>query len=239
MQQQQRRLYASVIGVVAVLAIATTLLPWVSLDMLGTKVTWNGLGQTSDLAFSERGIGPHAYGWWVVAAAFVAILSTGLLLSSSAVARTATAPALWLTAAAALAATAVPITALADPPWLIGDFVVDIGAQNLAELIGREFLVVPVLSFTIGALVILALLAIATALMVRPIRMRIRVSIDRGTEKKPTKAAPARTVVIDDEPELDDAPKTAAEPDVESDTEADQPDEDETATRSAGSPPSA
>ena len=213
MQQQQRRLYASVIGVVAVLAIATTLLPWVSLDMLGTKVTWNGLGQTSDLAFSERGIGPHSFGWWVVAAAFVAILSTGLLLSSSTVARTATAPALWLTAAAALAAAAVPITALVDPPWLIGDFVVDIGAQNLAELIGREFLVVPVLSFTIGALVILALLAIATALMVRPIRMRIRVSIDRGTEKKPATAAPARTVVIDDD--------------------------DETATRSAGSPPSA
>ncbi|MFC0315779.1 hypothetical protein ACFQNE_17505 [Gordonia phosphorivorans] len=260
MQQQQRRLYASVIGVVAVLAIATTLLPWVSLQTLGTQVTWNGLGRTSDVLLAENGIGPHPYGWWVVAAAFVAILATGLLLSSGKVIDKITAPVLWLAAVAALAATAVPITALADPAWLMGDFLDQLGPRGLVDLIGGEFLVVPVLGFTIGSLIILALLAAATALIVRPIRLRVRISIDRGTDtkKQPT---PARTApaVRDDEPAAEDVDPEADEADTtvdEDPVDADSADEDSSdeepadeepadeepaeagATRSAGSPPS-
>lgn len=180
MQQQQRRLYAFAIGLVAILVIGTVLLPWVRLTRLGIPVGWNGLGRTGDAVMAREGVGPHAYGWYVIAAAVLALLAAGLLLGSAATARRS-AWALWAAAAGALAATAVPIVTLTDPDWLLGDFFAEIGARDLVRHIGRDFLNIPVLGFTIGGLVLLAVLCAGTALAVRPITTRIRISVDRGT----------------------------------------------------------
>lgn len=179
MQKQQRRLYALAIGLVAVLTIGTTLLPWVSLDMIGVPASWNGVGRTSATQFAQEDIGPHAYGWWVVAAALVALAAGLLLLGSASLARRA-APALWIGAACALAALAVPIATLVNPTWLIGSFFQEIGARDIAQQMGREFLNVPVLIFVILGLVVLAVLCAGTALTVRPVRTRVRISLDRG-----------------------------------------------------------
>ncbi|GAA3966303.1 hypothetical protein [Gordonia caeni] len=214
MQQQQRRLYSFAIGLVAVLTIGSTLAPWVTLDKLGVPASWNGIGRTSDAALADEGVGPHAYGWWVVAAAVVALLAGLLLLGSASLARRAV-PVLWVATIGVLAALAVPITALVNPDWLIGDFFHEIGARDLAQLMGRDFLNVPVLIFVIVALLLLAVLCAGTALTLRPIRTRLRISIDRGTDGKPVaKATPAKATEKV-------SPETTPEDDVEEDVDED------------------
>lgn len=180
--QQQRRLYGFALGLVAILTIGTAFLPWVRLDPLGYPLTWNGIGRSGEPVFEGESIGPHAYGWWVIAAAAIALIAAFVLMSAPSVA--AKAPwVLWPAAIAALAATAVPITALVNPTWLIGDFMAEIGASSLVAStseLRRQFLVTPVLSFTIVCLVLIAVLSIGTALRLHPVTTRLRLTVERG-----------------------------------------------------------
>lgn len=221
MQQQQRRLYSFAIGLVAVLTIGSTIAPWVTLDKLGVHATWNGIGRTSDEALAREGVGPHAYGWWVVAAAVLALVAGLLLLGSASLARRAV-PVLWVATVGVLASLAVPITALVNPDWLIGDFFHEIGARDLAQLMGRDFLNVPVLIFVIVALVLLAVLCAGTALTVRPIRMRLRISIDRGDGGKPTAVAAPEKATEKVSTETDSEEDDDDEPEDDEDEEADE-----------------
>lgn len=236
MQLQQRRLYAFAIGLVAVLTVGATLLPWVSLNTLGTPVGWNGIGRTGDAAFAGQHVGPNPYGWWVIAAAAVALLASLLLLGSGTTLRVA-AWSLWLAALAALAATAVPITALVTPEWLIGGFIEQISLRPLPPSMSRHFLNVPVLGFVIGFLVLLAVLCIGTALTVCPSRFHIRISIDRdpkpaGRTAKP-KSDDAEAVAPDqpteDAPALTTSDLTTSDPET-SDPAASDPETSDPAT---------
>lgn len=225
MQPSQRRLYASAIGLMAVLTIGTVFVPWVSLYTLGTPVGWDGIGRTHDAAYAALHVGPRPYGWYVIAAGAVGLLAALTLFVSR---PRVTVWALWIAALAALAATAVPIIALADPAWLIGGFIHQITLHPLPGKMGREFLNVPVLGFVIGALVLLAILCIGTALALRPLRWRIRVSIDR------TPAARAGADAADGDAGGADADEAATDDDVEPATTGTETTEDEDTEDKAG-----
>ncbi len=167
MEQQQRRIYSLAIGVVAIVTIGMTLLPWVDLSILGVPATWNGLGKTGDPAVAAADLGPHAYGWWVVVAGVIAGIAALLLLLEGAAERSIAAAGLWFAAACALAATAVPTITLISPSWLIGDFMHQIGAGELIGVAGRDFLNIPVVAAVIVALTLLAVLCAGTARAVR------------------------------------------------------------------------
>lgn len=176
---RHRRLYSAALALVAVFGIATVLLPWLVLPLPGLNNGWNGIGRTRDEGLAAAQLAPEPRGWWVIAACVVVLLAAGSLLSPK-VTDAVASRALWTGAACSAAAAAVPITVLAAPNWYLGDFFAEIGAPELADQ-ARDLISIPMLSFCLGALVLLAILCAATALTLNPLRWRITVTRAAGS----------------------------------------------------------
>ena len=133
---QQSRLFPFATIAAAATAIALTALPWLSLRDIGFDLAWNGFG----IGTSEGldGLAPAARGWWIVAAAGVAILAALVCLTPSERARPLDRPATAVGAVAAMLGACVPIAVLIWPDWYYGDFLTEIGLRDpqVREMIG-------------------------------------------------------------------------------------------------------